>query len=193
MNRLPGAPRIYQSVDTQIIDGISDDLHDLPVEQLQSIDLPILPPSHLHLKIGAPVILIRNLFPAQGLCNGTRLVITGLRNNCIEGRILGGDFDGQLRVLPRLKLIATDPVLGIDLARKQFPVRLCFVMTINKSQGQSFHTVGLDLRIPVFTHGHLYVGVSRLSCADGLSILLLPENQRRARNIVFPEVLADIN
>ena len=172
LDRLPGQVRTYQSVDSLDTDDSDADLHELPVEQLQSIDIASLPPSQLSLKIGAPVMLLRNLCPQEGLCNGTRMVVTSLRKYCIEARLLGGDFAGQLRVIPRIKLTATDTSLGIPLARKQFPVRLCLAMTINKSQGQSFHTVGLDLRAPVFTHGQFYVAVSRTSSVEGLSILL---------------------
>jgi ATP-dependent DNA helicase PIF1 len=192
LQRLPGLARTYLSLDIHVTDGVSDDLHEFPVEQLQSIDLPSLPPSRLNLKIGTPVMLLRNLCPQDGLCNGTRMVITNLRSHCIEARILGGDFDSQLRLIPRIKLTATDPSLGIEISRKQFPIRISFAMTINKSQGQSFHTVGLDLRTPVFTHGQLYVGVSRTLSVEGLSILLPIENQGQTPNIVFPEVLVDI-
>jgi ATP-dependent DNA helicase PIF1 len=193
LRRLPGQLRTYRSIDSLDTDEtLGSDLHELPVEQLQSIDLPSLPPSQLNLKVGAPIILLRNLCPQEGLCNGTRMVITSLRTHCIEARLLGGDFDGQLRVIPRIKLSATDSSLGIALSRKQFPVRLCFVMTINKSQGQSFHTVGLDLRTPVFAHGQFYVGVSRTSSVEGLSILLPQENLSRTLNVIYPEVLANL-
>lgn len=137
-------------------------------------------------------MVLRNLAPAEGLCNGTRMVVTNLRRHCIEARILGGDRDGQKCVLPRIELISDDHSLGIKLKRKQFPVRLCFAMTINKSQGQSFHTVGLDLRTPVFTHGQLYVGVSRTSRVEGLSVLLPTENRGRTQNVVYEQVLTDI-
>jgi hypothetical protein len=193
LGRLPGTLRTYRSIDSQDTDeSSSSDLHELPVEQLQSIDLPSLPPSQLNLKIGAPVILLRNLCPQEGLCNGSRMVVTSLRTRCIEARLLGGDFDGQLRVIPRIKLSATDDSLGIALSRKQFPVRLCFAMTINKSQGQSFHTVGLDLRTPVFGHGQFYVGVSRTSSVEGLSILLPRESLSKTLNVTYPEVLANL-
>ena len=53
----------------------------------------------------------------------------------------------------------------------QFPVRLCFAMTINKSQGQSVKFVGLDLRRPVFTHGQFYIGVSRVTSVANIKVI----------------------
>ena len=193
LQRLPGPLQTYRSIDSLDTDEASGrDLHELPVEQLQSINLSSLPLSQLSLKVGAPVMLLRNLCPQEGLCNGTRMIITSLRTHCIETRLLGGDFDGQLRVIPRIKLCATDKDLGIPLSRKQFPVRLCFVMTINKSQGQSFSVVGLDLRTPVFTHGQFYVAASRTSAIEGLSILLPEGSGSKTLNVTYPEVLANI-
>lgn len=80
-------------------------------------------------------MLLRNLCPQEGLYNGSRMVITALRTRYIEARLLRRDFNGQLRVIPRVKLSGKDNSLRIAFSRKQFPVRLCFVMTINKSQG----------------------------------------------------------
>ena len=61
--------------------------------------------------------------------------------------------------------------------RKQFPVRLCFAMTINKAQGQTIEKLGLYLPTPVFTHGQLYVAVSRVKKKEDLKILILdPSN-----------------
>ena len=60
----------------------------------------------------------------------------------VQVRLLGGDFDGQLRTIPRIKLQSTDQQLSFTLSRKQFPLTLSFAMTINKSQGQSFEAVG---------------------------------------------------
>ena len=63
-------------------------------------------------------------------------------------------------------------------------------MTINKGQGQSFDTVGVDLRTSVFTHGQFYVAMSRVTDVNRLAVLL-PEDEmsNRVRNIVYPEVL----
>jgi PIF1-like helicase/Helicase len=188
----PGDSRTYLSADSA--DGNGDGLENIqfPPEYLRTIETASLPPSRLELKIGAPIIIIRNLCAREGLCNGTRLVVTRLEPHCIQGRILGGDFDRQLRLLPRIKLSSSEEdSLGFTLTRGQFPVRLSFAMTINKSQGQSFDTIGLDLRTPVFSHGQFYVAVSRVRSAKGLSVLL-PEGATTTWNVVYPEVLQDI-
>ena len=61
-------------------------------------------------------------------------------------------------------------------------------MTINKSQGQSLGTVGLDLRQPVFAHGQLYVALSRGTTWHRIKILL---EGNVTQNIVYPDVLLD--
>ena len=55
-----------------------------PAELLQSFNPPSLPPLKLSLKVGALVILLRNLYPKHGLCNGTRMVVTHIGRRCIE-------------------------------------------------------------------------------------------------------------
>ncbi len=75
------------------------------------------------------------------------------------------------------------------LYRRQFPVKLVFAMTINTAQGQLLEEVGVDLQEAVFTHGQLYVALSRATSAAGMKILMKPDAQRVTQNIVFPEVL----
>ena len=71
----------------------------------------------------------------------------------------------------------------------QFPVRLAFGMTINKSQGQSLNFVGLDLRTPVFAHGQLYVALSRGTNWNRTKILM--KETRKTANIVYKDVLLE--
>ena len=76
------------------------------------------------------------------------------------------------------------------LHRLQFPVCLAFAMTINKAQGQSFNTVGVDLRNPTFTHGQLYVALSRAHSAATVKCIVESENkEQETTNIVFKEVV----
>src|SRR4051812_1544514 len=81
--------------------------------------------------------------------------------------------------------------LPFTLRRMQFPVRLAFGMTINKSQGQSLNHVGLYLANPVFTHGQLYVGLSRGTCSRNVHILLDSSPTGKANqtaNITYDEI-----
>ena len=74
------------------------------------------------------------------------------------------------------------------MTRRQFPVRLTYAMTINKSQGQLVKFVGIDLRTAVFSHDHLYVALSRYTASDRITVL--SENSDKCTtNIIYPEVL----
>ncbi|GKE98721.1 ATP-dependent DNA helicase PIF1-like protein [Tanacetum coccineum] len=77
------------------------------------------------------------------------------------------------------------------LKRRQCPVRPCYAMTINKSQGQSLNYVGLYLPNPVFSHGQIYVALSRVTDPNGLKILMKEDSEKEhkncTRNIVYKE------
>ncbi|TFK18558.1 hypothetical protein FA15DRAFT_597891, partial [Coprinopsis marcescibilis] len=64
-------------------------------------------------------------------------------------------------------------------------------------QGQSVKHVGLDLRTPVFTHGQLYVAVSRVTSVHNIKAITDPRDDftlpLRTKNIVYPEVLQILN
>jgi len=81
------------------------------------------------------------------------------------------------------------------LIRKQFPIMLSYVMTINKSQGQSIGFVRLYLSTPVFSHGQLYVAVSRVQSKSGLKILIHDNDNKRCSkttNVVYKEVFQNV-
>ncbi|GBL88832.1 hypothetical protein AVEN_157446-1 [Araneus ventricosus] len=68
---------------------------------------------------------------------------------------------GVVVFLPRIKLATSDVNLPFVLNRSQFPLIPAYTMTINKTQGQTFYHVGIYLDEPVFSHGQLYVTLSR--------------------------------
>ena len=68
-------------------------------------------------------------------------------------------------------------------------------MTINKSQGQSLSKVGLFLRQPVFTHGQLYVVLSRVKSRQDLKILIIDDEcmiSNKTKNVVYKEVFGNL-
>ena len=68
-------------------------------------------------------------------------------------------------------------------------------MTIDKSQGQSLQRVGLYLDRPIFSHGQLYVAVSRVTSKDGLRILIVENDYGdhfHTKNIVYKEIFNNL-
>ncbi|GBM74537.1 hypothetical protein AVEN_126587-1 [Araneus ventricosus] len=113
-------------------------------------------------------MLLRNLHPPS-LCNGTRFCIKKLMQNIIEATFMTGHAAGEDGFIPTIPIIPSD--FPFQFKRLQFPVRLCFAMSINKSQGKYLKVVGLDLLKPCFSHGQLHVDSSRVGKADNLYIL----------------------
>ena len=193
LDTFPGQEVTVHSID-RASDPDSGEDHSgvYPVEFLNSLVLSGLPLAHLKLKQGCPLMLLRNLDPSVGLCNGTRLILMEIRPRVLKCRILGGKFAGTPVFIPRITLKPSDQTLPIPFSRHQFPVRLAFAMTVNKSQGQSVKHVGLDLRVPVFSHGQLYVALSRCTSKERIKILLHAEANGQTPNIVYQEVLTGI-
>jgi hypothetical protein len=66
-----------------------------------------LPPHELRLKQGVPVMLLRNLDPRQGLCNGTRLVVDSIiESRLLRATIITGSKSktGTQVLIPRIRL-----------------------------------------------------------------------------------------
>ncbi|XP_072060189.1 uncharacterized protein [Arachis hypogaea] len=169
MSLIPGNERVYLSSDTLINeDGhMESELYTMSMESLNTLNCSKITQHQLVLKIGVPVMLFRNIDQSNGLCNGTRMMNMSPNND----------------------------ILPIRFTRRQFPVALCFVMTINKSQGQTLSTVGVYLPRPFFTHGQLYVVLSRVSMHSGLKILSVGSNgtiSDHIINVAYKEVFAGL-
>ena len=153
------------------------------------------PPHKLLLKPYCPIMLLRNIDPPQGLCNGTRLICKSLSSNIIHAVITCGEFAGKEVFIHRICFRAeNNSDSPVSFERIQFPVRPCFAMTINKAQGQTLDFVGIYLREPVFSHGQLYVAMSRAKNSSSIKILIKPsifddQQDSITENIVYTEVL----
>ncbi|CAN0875191.1 ATP-dependent DNA helicase PIF1 [Linum grandiflorum] len=139
LSKLPGEVKIYLSSDsltTPSPDQASLEL-EYPLEFLNGLSFNGIPKHQLQLKQYVIVMLFRNLNPAAGLCNGTRILITHLGTNVVRGLIIGGSYEGTVAIIPRIVLDYTDPNGPFTLKRQQYPLHVCYAMTIYKSQGQT--------------------------------------------------------
>jgi hypothetical protein len=161
-------------------------------EFLNTLEVSGMPSHKLSFKIGAPVILLCNLDPLAGLCNGTRLIIRRFTMRVVEVKIIIGKWAGNVAFIPRIKFISDNNGLPLTFARKQFPLRLAYAMTINKFQGQTLSHVGLHLTDDVFSHGQLYVAFSRAKAPENVKVQLPDIVHGRIglmRNVVYEEAL----
>lgn len=194
LSELPGDIKTYLSCDTISKSSSSTRDEDFlyPTEFLNSLSFNGIPNHKLQLKVGATIMLLRNINQSLGLCNGTRLMVTHLASRVIQAEIISGNHIGEKVFVPRINMTVKNSKWPFVLTRKQFPIRLCYGMTINKSQGQTLDIVGLFLPKPVFTHGQLYVALSRATSREGLKILIQSENDSNigtTKNIVYKEIL----
>ena len=158
IRRPPGDIYDLKSADSVAKDG---EENTYPVEFLNSLDISGLPPHVLRLKIGIPVMILRNLNSDRGMCNGSRGIVRRIHPKCVEIELFGGRNEGSREFIPRIPPHTTDSNLPFILARYQFPLRPCFAMSINKCQGHTLLRVGIYLAQSVFSHGQLYVAMSR--------------------------------
>ncbi|CAN1780531.1 ATP-dependent DNA helicase PIF1 [Linum perenne] len=195
LSRIPGEETTYLSSDYIDNEKGKQSVTDpeFPVEMLNSLQVPGFPDHEIKLKVGVPIILLRNIDQSAGLCNGTRMVVKLLGQWFIEAQIISGSNLGESVFLPRMTLTTEYSSLNIVLSRRQYPIAICFAMTINKSQGQTLQQVGLCLQHQVFSHGQLYVALSRVTTRSGLKILSCDSDGNHLKtmqNIVYKEILA---
>lgn len=189
LQKVSNNSKVYASADHAFNDaGVANDA--IPNEYLNMIVVPGMPLHETTLKLNCPIILLRNLNQQEGLCNGTRMVITAMAERVVEAQILNGAHAGRKAFIPRISLdTSMSSGLGFILRRRQLPIRLAFGMSINKAQGQSLDRVGIYLNNPVFAHGQLYVALSRCTDCRNLRVLLHSNIDTRTPNIVYREVI----
>ncbi|VDK72257.1 unnamed protein product [Cylicostephanus goldi] len=136
-------------------------------------------------------MLLRNLDVSAQLCNGTRLVVLSIKadKKLLKCRNLS---NGEPANITRMHLDYCNEKSGIAFRRLQFPIRLAFCLTVNKSQGQTFDKVGVILRTPSFAHGSTYVALSRCTTKEGLKVTrnwAKVPSLPKTRNVVYEEIL----
>ncbi|XP_060087615.1 ATP-dependent DNA helicase PIF1 [Heteronotia binoei] len=155
LRELSGDSRFFKAVDSD------------PV-LVKTLDVQCPVSSIIELKIGAQVMLTKNLDVSQSLVNGARGVVIG--------------FETEGKGLPKVRfLCGVTTVVGLErwvlkgsagthLTRQQVPLKLAWAISIHKSQGMSLDCVEISLA-RVFECGQAYVALSRARSLAGLRVL----------------------
>ena len=189
MEQFPGECRIYKSCDV-----VTENEHQYPLEFINKLNPSGLPPHELILKKNSSIMLLRNLDPANGHCNGTRYHIVNLHDHIIEAKVAYGAHAGKKLYIPRIPLKPTDFTYPFEMKRRQFPIKPAFAMTANKSQGQTLKRIGIYLSREMFSHGQNYVSQSHVTSKSDLKIMApfgtyTIKEGKYCNNVVWPEVL----
>ena len=173
LNLLPNQLHSLKSSNTIIKSNPKDIEEVTSVEFLEKIDVPGVPPHQLDLKVGCIVMFIRNVNFDSGIVNGRKGIVRAISPRIVDVEIIAPG--SPLVKVPRILFEVKVGRQGMCFHRRQFPLRVCYAMTINKSQGQTLARVGLDLRSDVFCHGQLYVALSRTTSSNSVLLLVQPE------------------
>ena len=161
-----------------------------------------VPPHALTLKKGDICFLMATLSKKDGIVKNQRLRILEIGTRLIQAELLLDEGRTRRCLIPRFRFNYKHHQ-HLEITRLQFPLRLAYACTINKSQGQTFSKVLLDSKAQkmfnafvrgAFSHGHLYVALGRVRQMAHVAILVDDDCKIRrsalTANIVFQELLA---
>ena len=131
LEKLPGQVQEFQSADyipTSEQSGEDDSMLNYPVEYLNEINCSGLPLAKLKLKAGCPVMILRNLDAAHGVCNGSRGILKRYRNRVLEVELITGQHAGHKVFIPRISNQPTEDQVPFKFTRRQFPIVTVFLL-----------------------------------------------------------------
>ncbi|XP_070513036.1 ATP-dependent DNA helicase pif1-like [Cardiocondyla obscurior] len=125
------------------------------------------------IKIGAKVMIRRNIDATLGLVNGTIvtvvLIVRDISTDCVEKiKLL---LPSGLEYLIERVNVKFEVVDKAFVVKKQFPLCLSYGLTIHKSQGSSLQSAVIDIGNCIFNCGQTYVALSRVTSLKGLHLI----------------------
>ena len=200
-------PKCLISFSSDVLSAV-DDPRDvisrmLTTEMLNRFNSDKSPPHILKLCVGDICYLMRTLGRKTKLATNKRVRILELRKVAIKVQTIENDNSpGEVHFIPRIRFRFTLPYgESYEVTRTQFPLRLAYAVSINKSQGQQYEDILFDTTHQAFTHGHLYVALSRITkynkiCFFTYKSLVISDDNNEDKillqNIVYPDLLTSI-
>ena len=178
----------------------------LTTEILNNFNNDKAPPHLLKLCVGDICYLMRTLGRKTKLATNKRVRILEFEKVGIKVQTIENDNSpGEIHFIPRIRFRFTLPYGdSYEVTRTQFPLRLAYAVSINKSQGQQYEDILFDTTHQAFTHGHLYVALSRITkynkiCFFTFKSTVITEDQDDTsknkillQNIVYTDLLQSI-
>ena len=147
LKQLNGEQEVLLSCDRPEVDQ-SGATQDIPQETMADMDDVGVPPHRLCLKVGAVAMIMRNLDFGAGLVNSRKVIIRGIHKHVIMVETPGeGGKKGETHCIHRLDFHFQAGGKGMSIIRRQFPLRIAYCLTYNKSQGQTLDRVGIYLEV----------------------------------------------
>jgi len=153
---------------------------------------PSAPDHILTLKVGDLCLVTRTLSRKDHIANNTRVKILEIRPHTVKVQTVS-ENNPRYFALPRIHFTVKSNHGGFAITRTQFPLRLAYAVTYNKSQGQTIPVSLVDIRSMPFSHGHLYVSMSRADDVDSTAFYCdesqVVDGAVSVSNVVYPELL----
>ncbi len=161
-----------------------------PHDYIESLQIPGAPPFKLQLKVSGRYMCIRNIDMRRGLINGTMLELLRVGQRFLQCRILNGNCAGSIEILMKCVFSISPEASGLPFTinRRQYPLICAYCLSVHKAQGQSLKKVGLIFESDPFTHGQLYVALSRVACWLCVTVML-QSHLYDVRNLVLRHLL----
>ena len=163
LEMLEGSGMHYEAVDT---DHNGMPLRASDKKRLERVSDRL--PDELHLKVGARVVLRRNVNIERGWVNGTIAQVVSLAQNCIV--LCQVDKPKERLPLPRFKQLVTISGASYHIVRRQFPVMPGYAVTVHRVQGMTVKKAVVLLNKNFFASGQAYVALSRVKNLEDLTI-----------------------
>ena len=178
------------------VDDVHGHIEKLTTEAcLNSYNSTSAPPHILKLKVN-DICLVTRALMVDNIASNSRVQIVSIHHNVIWVRTLS-EATQRVVAIPKVRFkFRLDYGQSFSLMRTQFPLRLAYAMTMNKSQSQTLRRTLVDCREPPFSHGHLYVASSRVRSANDIryyfdcnSELINEHNCSVVQNVVYQSLL----